>query len=111
MANRQGKRKGILLCAPELTEREENMSLDLIFIELLLFCVGALFLLGLISRVRAFFAIKKRYALAPEKITDGHRVQTTRDVHMCALCKCKADIFGYSIALFVTVFMAAFIWR
>ena len=93
-----------------MTEREENMSLDLIFIELLLLCVGALFLLGLISRLRAFFAIKKRYAFAPEKITDGHRVQTTRDVHMRALCKCKADIFGYLIALFVTAFMAAFIW-
>lgn len=87
------------------------MPYDLIFLELLLLCVGILFLLGLISRVRAFFIIKKRYALAPEKITDGHRVQTTRDVHMRALCKCKADIFGHSIALFVTAFMAGFVWR
>lgn len=87
------------------------MPYDLLFLELLMLCVGTLFLLGLISRVRVFFAIKKRYALAPEKITDGHRVQTTRDVHMRALCRCKADIFGYSIALFVTVFMAGFVWR
>ena len=87
------------------------MPFDLIFLELLLFCVGTLFLLGLISRVRAFFAIKKRYALAPEKITDGHRVQTKRDVHMRALCKCKADVFGYAIAVFIVAFMAAFIWR
>lgn len=87
------------------------MNLGLIFLEILLLGEGTLFLLSLLSRTRAFFTIKKRYALAPEKITDGHRVQTTRDVHMRALCRCKADIFGYSIALFVTVFMAAFIWR
>lgn len=87
------------------------MPYDHIFLELLLLCVGTLFLLGLISRVRAFFVIKKRYALAPEKITDGHRVQTTRNVHMRALCKCKADIFGYAIAVFIVAFMAGFVWR
>ena len=80
------------------------MQFDLIFLELLLLCVGTLFLLGLISRVRAFFIIKKRYALAPEKITDGHRVQPTRAEILPALRRCRTELVAWCIIAAVTAY-------
>ena len=72
--------------------------------ELILLCCESLFILRLVSVVRAWARIKKRYCNAPEEIIPGHTVRTTRAQLMPALRRVRTELIAWCIIAAVTAY-------
>lgn len=72
--------------------------------ELILLCCEALFILRLVSVVRAWARIKKRYCSAPDEILPGHTVRKTRAQLMPALRRVRTELIAWCIITAVTAY-------
>ena len=72
--------------------------------ELILLCCEALFILRLVSVVRAWASIKKRYCNAPDEILPGHTVRKTRAQIMPALRSVRTELIAWCIITAVTAY-------
>lgn len=68
---------------------------------ILLLC-ETLFILRVQAVWRAFRDLKKSYALAPEKVTDGHRQRETRSELRPALQRCRTELLSWAAIAAVT---------
>lgn len=72
--------------------------------EIVLILCEALFILRLISVVRAWARIKKRYCSAPDEILPGHTVRKTRAQLMPALRRVRAELAAWCIIAAITAY-------
>lgn len=72
--------------------------------EIVLILCEALFILRLVSVVRAWARIKKRYCNAPDEILPGHTVRKTRAQIMPALRRVRTELAAWCTIAAVTAY-------
>ena len=75
-----------------------------IIYEFLLLGCEALFILRLVSVLKALKRIKRRYAFAPTEIPAGHKVQPTREQILPELRRCRTELVAWCIIAAVTAY-------
>ena len=80
------------------------MKIFWISFEIILMLCEALFILRMVSVLKALKRIKRRYAFAPVELVAGHKVQPTRSEILPALRRCRTELVAWCIIAAVTAY-------